>query len=182
MRNTLSFCSALLVSGLLLTPVVRAEMSAQDIRATKDRISADYKAARSTCDTMSGNAKDICVEEAKGKEKVALAELQFARSGSVGDQQKVANAKADAAYEVAKERCDDLSGNAKDVCRKEAKAAEVRAKADAKVARESSDLRKDAADDKREASYKAAAEKCDAHSGEAKSQCINAAKAMHGKS
>ena len=32
-------------------------------------------------------------------------------------------AKADATYEVAKERCDDLSGNAKDVCKKDAKAA-----------------------------------------------------------
>ena len=31
--------------------------------------------------------------------------------------------KADAEYDVAKERCDDLAGNAKDVCQKDAKAA-----------------------------------------------------------
>jgi hypothetical protein len=29
-------------------------------------------------------------------------------------------AKADAAYAIANERCDDLAGNAQDVCRKEA--------------------------------------------------------------
>ena len=37
------------------------------------------------------------------------------------------------AYEVAKERCDDLKGNDKDACVKDAKAAEARAKADAKA-------------------------------------------------
>ena len=35
--------------------------------------------------------------------------------------------KAEAEYEVAKERCDDLAGNAKDVCVKDAKAAHERA-------------------------------------------------------
>jgi hypothetical protein len=34
---------------------------------------------------------------------------------------------------VAKEKCDDKAGNEKDVCVKEAKAALVRAKADAKA-------------------------------------------------
>jgi hypothetical protein len=47
----------------------------------------------------------------------------------------VRTAKADAAYELAKEKCDDLSGNAKDVCQKDAKAAQASAKADAKAAK-----------------------------------------------
>ena len=47
---------------------------------------------------------------------------------------KVADARADAAYDVAKEKCDDLKGNDKDVCEKDAKAARVKAKEDAKVA------------------------------------------------
>ena len=42
-------------------------------------------------------------------------------------------AKADATYEIAKERCDDLTGNAKDVCKKDAKTAFETTKADAKV-------------------------------------------------
>ena len=44
-----------------------------------------------------------------------------------GGQVKVLVAKAESAYAVAKERCDDKSGNAKDVCVKEAKAVESRA-------------------------------------------------------
>ena len=40
--------------------------------------------------------------------------------------------KADAEYDVAKEKCDDLAGNAKDVCVKDAKAAREKAKTSAK--------------------------------------------------
>ena len=79
-----------------------------------------------------------------------------------------------------RERCDDRTGNDKDVCIKVAKAALVRAKADAKVTRVSNDARIDAAKDKREADYKVAAQKCDALSGDAKSACVKDAKAKYG--
>jgi hypothetical protein len=108
-------------------------LSNQQYSAHQDRIKAEYKAARAACDRMSGNAKDVCVEEAKGGEKVAEAELQYQRSGKPADANKVALVQAEAAYEVAKERCDDLKGADKDACVKDAKAAEARAKADAKA-------------------------------------------------
>ncbi len=112
------------------TPV---PLSNEQYSAVQDRIDADYKMARAACDKLAGNSKDICVEEAKGKKKVAEAELQYQRSGKPGDATKVAMARADAAYEVAKERCDELKGNDKDACMKDAKAAEERAKSDAKA-------------------------------------------------
>ena len=101
-------------------------------------------------------------------------------------------AKADADYDVAKEKCDDLKGNDKDVCVKQAKAAHTKAKADAKVAKVDSktahntaekraDVRKDAAEDKRDAEYKVAVEKCDAMSGAAKDQCVKNAKVRYNK-
>jgi hypothetical protein len=37
---------------------------------------------------------------------------------------------------VAKEKCDDQAGNARDVCRKEAKAVETKALADAKMGKQ----------------------------------------------
>jgi hypothetical protein len=46
----------------------------------------------------------------------------------------VHEAKAEAAYDVAKERCDDQKGNEKDACQKSAKADYERAKADIKRA------------------------------------------------
>jgi len=35
-------------------------------KSAKDRIEADYKAAKDHCKDMKGNAKDICKVEAKG--------------------------------------------------------------------------------------------------------------------
>ena len=90
-------------------------------------------------------------------------------------------AKAESAYAVAREKCDDQAGNAKDVCVKEAKAVEVKALADAKLGKKIGEARKEPADDKRNADYKVAAEKCDAMAGDAKASCITAAKANFGK-
>ena len=181
--NKQSFlAAALTLTGCLAFSAVQAQtMGAAEVKVAKDRISADYKAAKTQCGSMSGNAKDICVAEAKGKEDVAKAELAYARSGKPVDMTKVAMAKAESTYEVAKERCDDKSGNDTDVCRREAKAAEVRAKADAKSGQQSAEQRKDSAEDKRDADYKVAAEKCDAMSGDAKSACVKAAKSRFGK-
>lgn len=180
MRKFLSIPAALAAAGCLVFSAAQAQTTSTTL--TKERISADYKAAKAACDNLAGNAKDICVEEAKGKEKVAKAELEYSRTGKVEDMNKVMLAKAEAAYEVAKERCDDKAGNEKDVCMKEAKAAEVRAKADAKVSKESAELNKDAAADKREAEYKVASEKCESMAGEARAACVDAAKARFGKS
>jgi hypothetical protein len=97
--------------------------------AEEDRIEADYKADKARCGSMNGNAKDICEKEAKGKEKVAKAELDAKKNPSERNQRNVEQAKAEAKYEVAKERCDDMQGKEKNVCQKEAKAEHERAKA-----------------------------------------------------
>ena len=127
-------CSAAFAAAHAAGPA----MSKEEASAEKARIEADYKAQRSACDSLSGNAKDICVEEAKGKEKVAKAELDYRRDATAKNQDKVAEAKAEAQYAVAKERCDDLAGDQKDVCVKEAKAVKSKAEADAKSARRAS--------------------------------------------
>ena len=161
-------------------------------QAVKDA-DAQYKAAKQACASLSGNAKDICIAEAKGKNSVAKAEAEAAYKHTAKARENARVAQAQANYDVAKEKCDDLAGNPKDVCVKEAKAALVKGKADAKVDRVASDTnreaattqqvaRKDANADKREAEYKVAIEKCDALAGAAKDACVNSAKARYGKS
>lgn len=167
---------------LALAPAQAQTIGKADYNAAKTRISADFKSDKAICDGRSGNAKDICVEEAKAKEKVALADLEYKHTGKSGDRNKLLTVKAETAYAVAKERCDDKSGNAKDVCVQEAKAVEVKALADAKMGKEIGEARSDAATTKRDADYKVAVEKCDAMSGDAKASCITAAKASFGKS
>jgi hypothetical protein len=176
------FKLALLTAALLALPVAQAAaMSKADYQSTKTRIHADYTADKAACESQSGNAKDICVEEGKAKEKVALAELEYGYSGKAADHTKVLVAKAESSYAVAKERCDDLAGNPKDVCLKEAKAVEVKALADARLGKAIGEARKDAASDKRDADYKVAIEKCDALAGDAKSSCVASAKSSFGK-
>ncbi|HSW04615.1 hypothetical protein [Aquabacterium sp.] len=182
MRTTTPLHAALIAAGLLAISAVQAQMPAADYKAAKDRISETYKTDKKACDQLSANAKDVCTEEAKGKEKIAKAELEYQHTGKADDLRKVTLAKAEAAYEVAKEKCDDLAGNDKDVCKKEAKAAEVKAKADVKVSKVDANARQDAAQDKRDADYKVALAKCDAMAGEAKVACVNSAKAQFGKS
>lgn len=174
--------ATLIVAALLAVSAVHAQtMPKADYKAAKARISADYKAAKATCAPLKANAKDVCMEEAKAKDKVALAELEFSYTGKPADATKLAKAKVETAYAVSKEKCDDQTGNAKDVCIKEAKAVEVKGLADIKVGKQVGEARKDAAQDKRDADYKVATEKCDALAGDLKTSCIKSAKAKFGK-
>ena len=145
----------------------------------KDDIKTTYKAERDTCNNLAGNAKDICVETAKGREAVAMAQLEFNYSGKTGDESKVYKARYEAAYNVAKEKCDDLGGNAKDVCVKEAQAARDKAKADLKLANKVNDAAGTAVAEHVKADYKVAREKCDALSGDPKNICVASAKARY---
>lgn len=179
---TLKLKTTILLAALLALPMAQAAtMSKPDYQAAKSRIDADYKAGKSACASFSANAKDICIEQAKGKEKVARAELEFGYTAKPADQNKVLEARAKSAYAVARERCDDVAGNTKDVCVKEAKATEVKALADAKMGKQISEARSDAGDARRDADYKVAAEKCEALAGDAKSACMADAKARFGK-
>jgi hypothetical protein len=176
--NSLSlFKTSLMAVALLALTPVQAALTSNEMSQAKAQIDANYKTDKAACNAMKGNVKDVCQEEAKAKEKVAHAELAFRHSGSMEDSRKLATVKAETTYAVSKEKCDDWSGNAKDVCVKEAKAIEVKALADTKMAKAIGEARTDASDEKREANYKLAAERCDSMSGDAKSACMAAAKA-----
>jgi hypothetical protein len=170
-----------------------ARMTRDDYSLAKNKADAQYKIDVEACSSLSGNAKDICAAEAKGKDKVAKAEARSGYENTAKARQGARVAHAQASYDVSIERCDDLAGNPKDVCVKEAKAELVKGKADAKVDRVAADTRqeagakqaetrKDATADKRDAQYKVAIEKCDALAGPAKEACVGNAKVEYGKS
>lgn len=188
--HTIGILGSLLAFGFG-TAASSAAMSNDEYRAGHERIAADYKATKASCDSFAGNAKDICVAEAKGRERVRRAELEAEFKPTARNRYDLGIARAAAEYAVAKERCDDKAGTAKSVCLKEAKAAETRAKADAKAnltvtkadaaANEKATVaHKEAAEDKREADYAVAKAKCDSLAGEAKDRCVMEAKARYG--
>jgi hypothetical protein len=181
-----------------------AEITKPQYQETKKTIGAEHKAAKAACSPLAGNAKDVCLVDAKGREKVSLAQLEAAYVPSQKNHYNARVALANANYEVAKEKCDEKAGNSKDVCRKEAQAVRTAARADAEAqlkttdanatageksaqARDTADkkiasARKDAMDDKLDAEYAVAKEKCDTLSGATKDQCVMGAKARFGKS
>ncbi len=197
--GTVAFAASLLLG----TSVIAQTMTYSDYRSGKSNIKAEYKVEKKSCAALAGNAKDICVEQAKGKENIAEAELYARYKPSLKSHYKVQVAKAEAIYEVAKEQCDDLAGNPKDVCVKEAKAALTAAKANAsvemktqaateaarvkssaaqsQVSRQTAEIVQDAATEKRAALYKVEQEKCDTFAASAKDNCLKDAQTKFGK-
>lgn len=183
--------------------VFAGTMTKADFNLAKDKISATYKSDKALCAPLSGNAKDICVEQAKASEKIAGAELYEGYEPSTKSHYKMRMASAEANYAVAKEKCDDLAGNAKDVCVKEAKEGQVAAKANATAQRKIAEANMKAADktdaaqmkattekmeartaanaDKLDALYKVEKEKCETFAGGAKDTCMQQAKSRFGK-
>jgi len=182
---------------------IAQNMSNDEYKAGKDKIAAEYKSRTVECSSLAGNAKDICVAVAKGKESVAKAELEAAYKPTSKAHYEVRVARAEADFAVAKEKCGGKSGNAKDVCVKEAEAALTAAKADANVQEKTTDAtikanektsaartdanktvndaQKDATADKTDAQYAVAKEKCNTFADGVKDRCLDDAKAQFGK-
>ncbi len=167
-------------------------MSKDAYAAAKASSDTQYKVDKDACTSLSGNAKDICLAQAKGKDNIAKADAEAAYENTPKARESARVTHAQANYDVGIEKCDDLAGNAKDVCVKEAKAELVKGKADAKVERVAADTshdattkqaeaRTDANTEKRDADYKVAIEKCDALAGSAKDTCVSNAKVQYGK-
>ncbi len=176
----LIICAGLGVSGCAsqqMNAKSAAPMTKEAYDQAVTKAEAQARTDKDACSSRSGNAKDICLAEATGKEKVAKADAEASYKSTPKAREDARDARADATYNAAKQRCDDATGNAKDVCLKEANAALVRSKADAKVDRVASDASQDATMKQN----KVAIEKCDALSGAAKSTCVSDAKLRFGK-
>lgn len=145
---------------------VGGSMSKAEYKAAGKDISDRYKSDKCACKTMSGNARQVCIDEAKGRENVAEAELRANYSPSSRHRRDLGTARADAAYALAKGKCDGLSGDAEDACRKEAKDTYHAAKAEAKAAEKTADVRASTTEKRTYRRRDAAAAKLDVAVGE----------------
>jgi hypothetical protein len=173
--------SAIAAALLMSTSAQAGTLTKAEMDSQKAQIDRTHDSDKSACGRLANNAKDVCLEEAMARQKVGHAELVYRDSNAIADFRKLSTVQAETAYAVAKEKCDDRSGNAKDVCVQEAKAVETKALADVKLAHAMGVARYDATAEKREANHKVAVEKCDAMAGDAKTKCLDSANAMYGK-
>ncbi|MEP7207459.1 MAG: hypothetical protein ABI920_11010 [Casimicrobiaceae bacterium] len=158
-----------------------AGITKAEYNAARDRAAAEYKTMRGRCDELSGNGKDVCVAEAKAFEAKRKAEAEASYRNSEKAVRNARLAAVDADYSVAKARCDARTGNEKSVCVAEATAARRKAKADAEAAAKMNEVRRDVAEEKSDADYKVALEKCNLLGGAAKDSCVSDAKARYSR-
>jgi hypothetical protein len=177
----------------MYAPKPASVSTAKDVYTeAKTNADAQYKIDKDSCSSLSGNSRDICLAAARGKEGIARAEAEatYERTPKAREDARIAHAQA--SYDVAVEKCDELAGNGKDVCVKQAKAELVKGKSDAKVDRVTADsnddaatkqaeARKEARAAERDAEFKVAMEKCDVLAGGAKDTCVDGARMRFGK-
>lgn len=163
----------LFATSLQAAPITKTEYKLQ-----KDNISQTHEVDKDRCKSLAGNKHDVCVAEANAKRDIAKAELEAAYKNSGKERLNAAKVRADAEFDVAKERCDEHKGDAKSLCVTQAEAAHDRSLADIKAGKVTLDARQDinkarkeAAEDKMDASYKAEMERCDSLGGDAKDSC-----------
>lgn len=182
MKNNFRLKALLLAAAVLVLPVAQAAIITQvELTMAQTRVSEALQGDRQACESLTANAKDVCVEEVRAKEVVARAELQYEFSGKPDDRTKVLEAKAESAHAIAREKCDSQAGTAKTACVQEAKAVEIKVLAEAKMDQQLGEAKKDGAQDILDADYKVASQQCNALSGEAKTRCIVATKSRFGK-
>jgi hypothetical protein len=176
--------------GLALAAPASAAMTAAEYKQAQQKADADYKVAAERCKPLRGNEKDVCMNDAKAARDSAKAQARAEYKATPKARAEAKEDMAEAKYRAAKERCDALTGNEKDVCIQRAKADKEKAEADATKDRrvaeartdaQKADARADAQNEKRDAEYRVAREKCDSLKGEAKDRCVEDAKARFGK-
>jgi hypothetical protein len=84
-------------------------------RARMRIASADYERDKTRCAALTGNARDVCVEQAKATLVAAQADAKADRK-TIEARDEARDDKLTAAYRVALEKCDAFAGAAKDQC------------------------------------------------------------------
>ncbi|WP_338766208.1 BON domain-containing protein [Massilia sp. METH4] len=90
-------------------------------KSAHDKAEANYKAAKKQCDALKDNAQDVCEEEAKVARAQAERDAVAQHKNTGNELQRAERKLAEAKFELAQEKCDDLSGDAKDSCQAQAR-------------------------------------------------------------
>jgi len=164
-----------------------------EYKEVRQRIDTEHNSAQMHCNTLVGNARAVCKKEAKARAKVAEAELLYQANASDQHKHNLAKVKENTSYNVAREKCNGLKGNAKDICIKDVKVAHVKAVEAMRV--EDALKEENVTSDKksvdilyakihekrnvRKAEYQAACARCNSYAGDIRGKCIADAKRLY---
>ena len=97
--------AVVLGASLSCGPANAESLSRADYLAHKRQIDADYRADETSCRRRTGQDRSLCLVQAQGRLKVALAELDYNSSGKEADAARLAAVKSESDFTVAKQRC-----------------------------------------------------------------------------
>jgi hyperosmotically inducible protein len=124
---------AIVLAGIASTCYAAADEQSDAYHSAMKQAAADYKTARANCDTMKGNARTICVDEAHASRAHSEADAMAANNqGSERARSRALTDAADADYALARAKCGDKTGNDKTSCMDDARSTHTAAIAEAK--------------------------------------------------
>ena len=127
----LLWVAAVVPAGAQTSPPHPAEIDPALVEygAARERIGANLKAALEQCEKQVEPARAVCVKEAQGRQKIALAELDHQRSPSEANARRLAETRVAVNYDVAREKCNERQGGDKAACLSRASEEESKARA-----------------------------------------------------
>jgi hypothetical protein len=172
-------------------PLIKDALTRDEVKANKVRIEEQYDHAQQRCRRVEGHARALCNEQARGERDVQLAELDMQAQPTPENDQKLRLQKAESSYSLALIRCKDMDGQARDICRKDAKTVYSEAKAEARLQKEvaAHTLRSEntvrersaMAEKISDAQYAAARQRCEMLPAEGRDNCLADARKRYGK-
>jgi hypothetical protein len=121
MKNLTISAIALAIGVAFSVNAVAQGMSKEQYDSLEKNLRAEYRAAKIQCNSLSGNAYDVCVAEAKGQKSIDQAKLEASYKPSPKTQYNSRVIKSDTEYSIAIEKCEALSNPSKNMCRSDAK-------------------------------------------------------------
>jgi hypothetical protein len=116
-----------LVCGAALA-MPAAALSPSEYGAARQHADAQYRIALQKCRSLDGNARDVCVKDARAARDSARADAYAALRGKPEARADAVEDKAEARYRAARERCEPLVRDERSACIKRAQAERARAK------------------------------------------------------
>jgi hypothetical protein len=163
-------------------PFIDKALTTDDVKAQKVRIEEQYDQAQTRCRRVQGHARALCNERARGERDIQQAELQLQAEPTADNDEKLRVAKAESAYSLALVQCKAMEGQARSVCRQDAKMVFNEAKQEARLQKEVSGQqlraavtvrdRSDQQEKVAQAQFNAARERCEMLPGEGRANCL----------
>lgn len=177
---------AALACAFAASAQVPGGLTKDDVKARQVRIEEQYDQSQARCRRLQGPPRELCNEQARGERDIQSAELQLLAEPTGQNDHKLRLAKAEATYSQSLLRCKSLDGDARGVCRADAKTSYVQAKDEARLQSQVAEqtlrselaVRTRAAEGERiaQAQLNAARVRCEALPAEGRAGCLEDAK------